>query len=140
MTPLGPCLDCERPMRRRNEPTAPGMPQVGAHGYCSTCYQRRVCAGRMPVQRVERHAPPQTPYAEWPPREVLDGALCAETDPDAFFPDKGHNPWLAKDVCRQCPVMDACRQWAIGTRQPHGVWGGLTADERAELRRDRGAA
>lgn len=36
----------------------------------------------------------------------------------------------AKAVCAECPVKEACLAYAIETRQPFGVWGGKTADER----------
>ncbi|MFV9429029.1 WhiB family transcriptional regulator [Rhodococcus aetherivorans] len=38
---------------------------------------------------------------------------------------------LAKDVCRRCPVLAACRDHALCTRELHGIWGGMTARERA---------
>ncbi|QQZ58386.1 WhiB family transcriptional regulator [Streptomyces microflavus] len=38
-------------------------------------------------------------------------------------------------ICRRCPVMDTCAEWAIDTRQDSGVWGGLTEQDRAALRR-----
>ncbi|NUS76742.1 MAG: WhiB family transcriptional regulator [Streptomyces sp.] len=41
----------------------------------------------------------------------------------------------AKETCRHCPVMETCRQWALETRQEHGVWGGLTERDRASIRR-----
>lgn len=42
----------------------------------------------------------------------------------------------AKAVCRRCPIRVACLAWALETREPAGVWGGMTAEERvAELKR-----
>jgi len=38
----------------------------------------------------------------------------------------------AKRVCRGCPVVGECLAWALATREPWGVWGGLTPLERAE--------
>jgi WhiB family redox-sensing transcriptional regulator len=37
----------------------------------------------------------------------------------------------AKAVCAQCPVCRRCRQHALDTREPHGIWGGTTSSERA---------
>lgn len=54
-------------------------------------------------------------------------AVCAQTDPDAFFPEKGQSSAAARLVCRGCPVRDACREWANATDQRHGVWGELTS-------------
>jgi len=36
----------------------------------------------------------------------------------------------AKEVCFDCPVIEACRSHALAVREPYGVWGGLTEDER----------
>ncbi|WP_285502512.1 WhiB family transcriptional regulator [Actinokineospora sp. NBRC 105648] len=41
----------------------------------------------------------------------------------------------AKSVCAHCPVLSRCRDHALRTREPYGVWGGLDEQERAELRR-----
>lgn len=60
-------------------------------------------------------------------------ALCAQTDPDAFFPDKGESLRPAKAVCLACPVRSACLAYALEHREPHGVWGGLSPRERRKL-------
>ena len=39
----------------------------------------------------------------------------------------------AKDICLSCPVLGACRDYAIDIREPHGVWGGLSEQERRAL-------
>lgn len=44
----------------------------------------------------------------------------------------------AKRICRPCPVRSACLQYALD-HQEHGIWGGLTVDERAEIGRQRAA-
>lgn len=36
----------------------------------------------------------------------------------------------AREVCRGCPVLDDCAAFAVSTRQPFGVWGGLTERQR----------
>lgn len=41
----------------------------------------------------------------------------------------------AKKVCRQCPVRDLCLQWALERVEEHGVWGGMTEQERRAMRR-----
>ncbi len=65
-------------------------------------------------------------------------ARCADQDPDLFFPVGSSGPALrqtlrAKAVCAQCPVRAECLEWALDTRQPHGVWGGLDEHERERL-------
>jgi WhiB family redox-sensing transcriptional regulator len=39
----------------------------------------------------------------------------------------------AKAICQRCPVLEQCRRHALVTREPYGVWGGLTEEERREL-------
>jgi WhiB family redox-sensing transcriptional regulator len=39
----------------------------------------------------------------------------------------------AKAICRGCPVLDPCREFALDTREPHGIWGGLNEHERQAL-------
>lgn len=67
-----------------------------------------------------------------PPEWVAD-ALCAQTDPEAFFPDKGGTTKPAKRVCADCPVTEQCLAYALATGQRFGVWGGLSERERRRL-------
>jgi WhiB family transcriptional regulator, redox-sensing transcriptional regulator len=60
-------------------------------------------------------------------------ALCAGTDPAAFYSETPKAIAVAKAVCEECPVRDECREHAIETHEPFGVWGGLSADDRARL-------
>lgn len=62
-------------------------------------------------------------------------ANCQGTSGDTFFPEKGGTAQPAKRICARCNVRTQCRQWALDTNQQHGVWGGLTEDERRKLRR-----
>lgn len=64
-----------------------------------------------------------------------DWASCAETDPEAFFPEKGDSTLPAKKVCLGCCVQAECLEYSIETDQKFGVWGGLSAQERRRLRR-----
>jgi WhiB family redox-sensing transcriptional regulator len=62
-------------------------------------------------------------------------ASCRDEDPELFFPVGTSGPAIeqidrAKSVCRRCAVSGACLNWAIGSGQDAGVWGGLTSDER----------
>jgi hypothetical protein len=47
--------------------------------------------------------------------------------------------YIAKAVCRACPVRDDCLEYALTNAEPWGVWGGLSADERRVERRRRTA-
>ena len=62
-------------------------------------------------------------------------ALCAQTDPEAFFPEKGESPRAAKKVCQACPVRAQCLQFALDHNQRYGIWGGLSARERRDHRK-----
>ncbi|MFI7315185.1 WhiB family transcriptional regulator [Streptomyces hygroscopicus] len=71
------------------------------------------------------------------------GACANEEDPDLFFPVGNTGPALlqieeAKAICRRCPAMELCADWALEHRIEHGVWGGLTEDERRSILRKRG--
>jgi WhiB family redox-sensing transcriptional regulator len=62
-------------------------------------------------------------------------ALCAQTDPELFFPEKGGSPAPALRVCRVCPVRLPCLAFALAGDERHGVWGGLSERERRRVRR-----
>lgn len=64
-----------------------------------------------------------------------DLALCAEVDPELFFPDKGESSRPAKRVCAGCEVRAECLQYALDHGERFGVWGGLSERERRELGR-----
>ena len=64
-----------------------------------------------------------------------DKALCPETDPEAFFPEKGGATRDAKRVCRACEVRAECLQYALDHDERFGVWGGLSERERRRLQR-----
>jgi WhiB family redox-sensing transcriptional regulator len=62
-------------------------------------------------------------------------AACRSADPEIFFPVSSVGPGRddvarAKEVCASCRVRRQCLQFAIATRQLHGVWGGTTEEER----------
>lgn len=66
-------------------------------------------------------------------------ALCAQTDPDAFFPDQGGSSRKAKDLCLRCEVREECLEAALARDERWGIWGGLSLYERRALRRERAA-
>lgn len=63
-------------------------------------------------------------------------ALCAQTDPEAFFPEKGGSTREAKKVCEQCEVRSECLDYALKNDERFGIWGGLSERERRKLRRE----
>jgi WhiB family redox-sensing transcriptional regulator len=71
-----------------------------------------------------------SPKAEWWSR-----AACRFADPELFFPVSAAGPSAAqiagaKAVCAGCDVCQECLAFALVTRQPHGVWGGTSPEER----------
>lgn len=72
----------------------------------------------------------------------MDSAACAGVGPDLFYsPDAddtapglstGWDTTLAKAICLNCPVWQACR--IVGLAEEHGVWGGMTARDRVKVR------
>ena len=64
-------------------------------------------------------------------------ALCAETDPEAFFPEKGGSTREAKRVCTGCAVRAECLEFALTNDERFGIWGGLSERERRRLRLQR---
>lgn len=70
-------------------------------------------------------------------------AACAGMDPDIFHPHgKGNALYIrARAVCARCPVRAQCLAEALAVEVSrtgeyrHGMWGGLTPDERASLYR-----
>ena len=62
-------------------------------------------------------------------------AACQSADPDLFFPISSSGPALAqvaqaKAICAGCQVRPECLAFAVRTHQVHGVWGGLSEQER----------
>ncbi len=62
-------------------------------------------------------------------------ALCAQTDPEAFFPEKGGSTREAKRICTGCEVRAECLEYALAQDERFGIWGGLSERERRRLKR-----
>ena len=67
-------------------------------------------------------------------------AACRGMDVEIFYHparercrQKNQRITQAKAVCQTCPVITECATWALQTREPYGVWGGLSEDERADI-------
>ncbi|WP_295123013.1 WhiB family transcriptional regulator [uncultured Leifsonia sp.] len=65
-------------------------------------------------------------------------ALCAQTDPEAFFPEKGGSTRDAKRICTSCEVRSQCLEYALSNDERFGIWGGLSERERRKLRKRAG--
>ena len=84
---------------------------------------------------IRRLPPPVVEHWEW----QLQGA-CRGSDAAVFFHPEGERgprklarEAAAKAVCAECPVIAACAAHALATREPYGVWGGLSEDEREAI-------
>ena len=62
-------------------------------------------------------------------------SLCAQTDPEAFFPEKGGSTREAKKICTGCEVRSECLEYALQNDERFGIWGGLSERERRRLKR-----
>jgi WhiB family transcriptional regulator, redox-sensing transcriptional regulator len=65
---------------------------------------------------------------------------CREADPNLFFHPEGERGGTrrrrdeaAKAICATCPVIQQCREHALKVREPYGVWGGLSEDDRQAI-------
>lgn len=64
-----------------------------------------------------------------------DDALCAQTDPELFYPNKGEPTREAKAICGKCLVAAECLDYAVDNDERFGVWGGLSERERRHIKR-----
>jgi len=65
---------------------------------------------------------------------------CRTADPTLFFHPEGERGSArrrradaAKAICQGCPVLKQCRTHALSVREPYGVWGGISEDERSSI-------
>ena len=75
--------------------------------------------------------PEELQQASW-----QDRALCSQTDPEAFFPEKGGSTREAKRVCLGCEVRRECLEYALTHDERFGIWGGLSERERRRVKRE----
>ena len=66
--------------------------------------------------------------------------LCRGEDPEAFFfPDgergqaRAKREARAKAICAACPVLQQCATHALTVREPYGIWGGMSEDDRERV-------
>jgi len=70
---------------------------------------------------------------------VTDEALCAQADPESFWPEQGSPAVVALEICQRCPLIDPCKSYGMTHAEFGGVWGGTTSTERRRTRRRRAA-
>jgi WhiB family transcriptional regulator, redox-sensing transcriptional regulator len=66
--------------------------------------------------------------------------LCRDLPTEMFFhpegergPRRRNREMAAKAVCNTCPVLARCRAHALAVREPYGIWGGLSEEERESI-------
>ena|ERR1700754_1217274 len=86
----------------------------------------------IPVSDLSRLPTPVTDAWDWQLQ-----AVCRELDSAVFFApteergqDRFEREERAKAICVRCPVVRRCREHALAVREPYGVWGAMTANER----------
>jgi len=78
----------------------------------------------------------RAPHETWQFR-----AACRGPESALFFPptyaerkeEREDRERRAKAICGGCPVRRECLEYALGIREPHGIWGGLNEAERRML-------
>jgi len=69
----------------------------------------------------------------------FDNPVCADPtiDPEIFFPISTQPKYAepAKQVCRSCPEVMKCAEFAMSDLRIQGVWGALTWEQRKDLNR-----
>ena len=62
---------------------------------------------------------------------------CADVPDVTFFPHDEIGVERAKRICKGCPVLQQCLEYALVNREEHGVWGGVSEKERRRLQKQR---
>ena len=70
-----------------------------------------------------------------------ENPACAEVGMEFFYPDRDiedkiHTKTIV-NICKICPHLAECAEWGIN-RERYGIWGGITANQRRDIRRRRG--
>ena len=107
---------------------------VGNEPHTNTGPAQGGTIGRPQLSVVPDHAgvldEPAIDDEQWQER-----ALCAQTDPEAFFPEKGGSTREAKRICLGCEVRSECLEYALQHDERFGIWGGLSERERRKLKK-----
>lgn len=94
--------------------------------------RRRAAYNRVGAAVVDslQYPPESVPADNW-----QADALCAQTDAEAHFPDRGGSTKAAKRVCAMCDVTGECLNYALENDEKFGIWGGLSERERRKLKK-----
>jgi WhiB family redox-sensing transcriptional regulator len=123
----------------RNLPVTKICREANARSRRATALGNR-CRPWTAVEAGDARSEPHHDTEEYEAMDWRHRALCRDEDPELFFPIGTTGPALvqieqAKAVCRRCPAVQPCLDWALSSGQDSGVWGGLSEDERRALKR-----
>jgi WhiB family redox-sensing transcriptional regulator len=96
----------------------------------------------MGSKRGGSHHPPSS-FIQLP---VLPEAACVGIPTEMFISDDGDghqvqfNPRPAIRICRGCPEIEPCLEYALEHPLLTGVWGGTMPNDRAVIRTERAAS
>jgi WhiB family redox-sensing transcriptional regulator len=65
----------------------------------------------------------------------MTGGVCAQVDPELWFPEKGGSTRAAKALCARCPVRPECLAYALTHDERFGIWGGTSERDRRRMKR-----
>lgn len=105
------------------------------HGVSESTLKRRVQDSGLVARR--RHGVTTAPLVAGEDPDWMAEALCAQTDPEVWFPEKGGSTLEAKRMCARCDVTEKCGVYALANDERFGVWGGMSQQERRKLLKGR---
>jgi WhiB family transcriptional regulator, redox-sensing transcriptional regulator len=87
------------------------------------------------MAEISRLPGPVADLWEW----QYQGACRGEESATFFHPEgergsaRRRRAAVARAICGTCPVIEQCRRHALAVREPYGVWGGLTEEDREQI-------
>ena len=97
------------------------------------CWRRRASATKAPPAPTPQPKAAEFDFAALPWMSV---AACRSAPPDLFFAEDPRGQAAAIEVCKACPVLAECLDYAITTNS-EGIWGGLLPSQLDQVKRRR---
>jgi WhiB family transcriptional regulator, redox-sensing transcriptional regulator len=82
---------------------------------------------RIGEPRIGLEVPPSPAFMS----DMNRGCAPGKVDPEIFHSDDTDQRNQAKSICRSCPVIQLCHQYAVETDQRSGIWGGVNRNSNA---------
>jgi WhiB family redox-sensing transcriptional regulator len=96
------------------------MVETRSHTPSTTAVHSGTAAGGAEAERKES----TMQLTVFEPVPLADDLPCRSTDPELFFAESPADVELAKSICTECPIREACLSGALERKEPWGVWGG----------------